>query len=111
MVCAEDGRPGALPVQALDHASGYLMAAEVMTMLARGEAGVISTSLTGAARTLLSLPRRRPVDPAPPPVSTVAVRSPYGELRAVPPPLLVDGHTIERGVTGYGGSGLAWRPR
>jgi hypothetical protein len=30
-----DGRPGALPVQALDHATGYLMAAAVLRLLTR----------------------------------------------------------------------------
>lgn len=59
--CGEDGRPGALPVQALDHASGYAMAARVITLLARGRGGLVRVSLLGAARTLLDLdaPRRR----------------------------------------------------
>ena len=53
--CArEDGRPGALPVQALDHATGFRLAAGILDLLADGRAGVVRASLLGAARTLLA---------------------------------------------------------
>ncbi|WP_338155509.1 CoA transferase [Arsenicicoccus dermatophilus] len=55
MVCAAaGGRPGALPVQALDHATGHQMAAEVLRLLAQARAGVLRISLLGAARELLA---------------------------------------------------------
>ncbi|MBC9733104.1 CoA transferase [Nocardioides marmotae] len=106
-----DGRPGALPVQALDHATGYLLAARVLTLLARGRGGLVRVSLLGAARTLLDRPR--PVaEPAGPvadlPVPTVTVDSPHGRLTVVPPPFLLDSRTAERAVGGYGTASLSW---
>jgi crotonobetainyl-CoA:carnitine CoA-transferase CaiB-like acyl-CoA transferase len=56
----EDG-PVALPVQALDHATGYLLAAAVGRALTarrtRGVASRVRASLTGTANLLWSLPR------------------------------------------------------
>lgn len=108
--CGDGERPGALPVQALDHASGYRLAAGVVDLLTRGRGGVVRVSLLGAARTLLGLaaPAPGPVDPPPVPLAEVA--SPHGRLRAVPPPLVLDGATIERPVGGYGAASLAWVP-
>ena len=56
-----DGRvPGALPVQALDHSAGYLLAAGAMSALRRqrseGGTHVVSTSLRQVAAHLLSAP-------------------------------------------------------
>jgi crotonobetainyl-CoA:carnitine CoA-transferase CaiB-like acyl-CoA transferase len=54
-----DGVPGALPVQALDHATGYLLAAAVLREVAarrRGEAG--STLRLALAATAAELMRR-----------------------------------------------------
>ncbi|GAA3454000.1 CoA transferase [Dactylosporangium matsuzakiense] len=49
-----DGRrPGALPYQLLDHATGYLLAAGVLTALARGGGAHVSVSLARTARWLL----------------------------------------------------------
>lgn len=60
---ADDGpsrRPGALPVQALDHATGCLMAAAAWTLLAHrertGRAGRAHVSLAAVAARLLALP-------------------------------------------------------
>ena len=59
-ICADDaGRPGALPVQALDHATGYRLAAAIMDLLRREHGGVVRASLLGAAHTLLGLPAPR----------------------------------------------------
>ena len=105
---ASDGRPGALPVQALDHATGQLLAAHVMRLLAAGQSGIVRISLLGAARTLLGF------DPPPAqgvlPLAGVRVEldSPHGHLALVPPPLTLDGTTIERPVTGYAASGAHW---
>jgi crotonobetainyl-CoA:carnitine CoA-transferase CaiB-like acyl-CoA transferase len=53
-------RPTPLPVQALDHATGYLMAAAVLRGLAGNKGFRARTSLAGAAQLLVS---RRPVGP------------------------------------------------
>jgi crotonobetainyl-CoA:carnitine CoA-transferase CaiB-like acyl-CoA transferase len=106
------GAPGALPVQALDIATGYRLAAAVIGLLAEGRGGVVRASLLGAARTLLATP-------SPPPrtdegdvsmgVPLVTVSSPHGTLFLPPPPLLVDRRTLEHDVGGYGLSPLDWR--
>ena len=59
-----DGRvPGALPVQALDHSAGYLLAAGAMSALRRqrseGGTHVVATSLRQVAAHLLSSPAGR----------------------------------------------------
>jgi len=61
-----DGAPGALPAQALDHASGYLLAAGVVDALARRdrEGLDVSVSLARTATWLLDLPGRDPLHPA-----------------------------------------------
>lgn len=112
MLCADpsapDGRPGALPVQALDHATGHLLAAHVMELLADDRGGVVRASLLGAARTLLRDSPPPDTAPVPLPVPLVDLDSPHGTLRAVPPPLTVDGATIERSVTAYGVAETTW---
>ncbi len=76
--------PGALPVQALDHSAGYLLAAEIMTLLRRraaeGGSWLAETSLRRIAAELLGLPR----EPDPPPVSPI---DPTGHLQE----FIVDG--------------------
>nr|WP_236557669.1 CoA transferase [Arthrobacter sp. 9AX] len=113
-------RPGALPVQALDHATGYGVAAAAITLLARrrqaGPGGSARLSLVRAAEELFALPVGdgvvHPGRPAPelpaPPLRTMA--STFGELRYVGPPLLVDGHPLDytSPPPPYGTSGLAW---
>ncbi|WP_409482881.1 CoA transferase [Arsenicicoccus dermatophilus] len=102
VVCAAaDGRPGALPVQALDHATGHRMAAEVLRLLAQGRAGVVRISLLGAARELLAAPPPAPEATSPLAARTVAVPSPYGPVVTAPPALILDGATLERPVGGY----------
>jgi hypothetical protein len=59
--------PGALPVQALDHATGYLLAAAVATMLERrraeGGSWVARMSLRRTAAELLTMPRSAESEP------------------------------------------------
>ena len=50
-----DGTPGALPVQALDHATGYIMAACVFQALAQAKKGRIMSARTSLARVALML--------------------------------------------------------
>ncbi|GAB3623080.1 hypothetical protein GCM10027418_11620 [Mariniluteicoccus endophyticus] len=106
--CRNHERPGALPVQALDHSTGYLMAAHVLQLLRNARAGVMRASLLGAARTLLAYPP----PPAEPPellrVDTVAVASPHGQLTLTPPPLTLDGATLAPPVAGYAQANPAW---
>lgn len=110
--CGTDGRPGALPVQALDHATGQLLAAHVMESLARARASTLRLSLLGAADALFALPAppgEAPVERAVPRVRVPArVASGATVLEAVPPPLLVDGASIERPVGAYGKAALRW---
>lgn len=91
-------RPGALPVQALDHAAGYLVAAAVMALLAeRAERGgaVVRVSLARVAHELLTMPAGRPASDPPGPARTRRRASEYGEIEYVPPPLLVDGEPLD----------------
>ncbi|MFD8145258.1 CoA transferase, partial [Streptomyces sp. NPDC059708] len=48
-----DGAPGVLPAQALDHGTGYLMAAGVLRALAGGTGGLLRFSLAGTASWLV----------------------------------------------------------
>lgn len=60
------GTPGALPAQALDHASGYLLAAGIVDALrlrGDGRGPDVSVSLARTATWLLDLPGRDPLHP------------------------------------------------
>ncbi|AQY03436.1 carnitine dehydratase [Microbacterium foliorum] len=62
MIESPDGdRPGVLPAQALDHSTGYLLAAAVVSLLERrrreGGGWVVRTSLRRVAAELLGMPR------------------------------------------------------
>lgn len=118
---AGDGawRPGALPVQALDHATGMGMAAAALAILAgrpRGIGGSARLSLIATANELLragpppSGPGERGVHELVAP--SRRAQSPYGTLDFVPPPLLVDGRQLEypSPPVRYGSSPLEWRP-
>jgi hypothetical protein len=74
--------PGALPAQALDHATGYLLAAAVMTLLDRrareGGSWLARMSLRRTAAELLGMPRR--ADPAPDGLDDAARESLADEL-------------------------------
>ncbi|MFE6865128.1 CoA transferase [Kitasatospora sp. NPDC057692] len=103
-----DGRPGALPAQALDHGTGYLVAAGVLRALT-GQRTVrpggrhLRYSLAGTASWLLHgiaptadphvLPNDEPYDPARWLTETDA---PYGRLRYALPPV------------GYAGAPADW---
>lgn len=64
-----DGKPGALPAQALDHATGYYLAAGILEALAARVADRFGTTVTASlartAASLLSAPGRTPDHPAP----------------------------------------------
>ncbi|WP_329558677.1 CoA transferase [Streptomyces uncialis] len=94
-----DGRPGVLPAQALDHGTGYLLAAAVLRALtdrqATGDGRQLRLSLSGTASWLLHGVQPTPVqghfgrdDPA---AWLTETESPYGLLHHVLPPVHYDG--------------------
>lgn len=108
-------KPGALPVQALDHATGYGLAASVFSLLTQrlgtGRGGTARLSLARTAEELLLLPALTDSDAVLPEPDYHEVDSPYGRLRYVGPPIMVDGIPLrykEPPVT-YGSSALRWR--
>jgi hypothetical protein len=110
----DEWQPGALPVQALDHATGYGVAAAAIALLARrrhkGLGGSARLSLARTAEELFALPEPglpRHGLPAP---ELRSMTSTYGELRYVGPPLLVDGQPLDypSPPAAYGSSALAW---
>lgn len=113
----EDGSPGTLPVQALDHASGYGIAATVLALLAsrtRGAEGErASLSLEGTAEVLFRLdPPDAPVVPLGDP-TVLSVRGPWGRLDYVPPPLRLAGVDLDYPAAPqrFGADDLRWRDR
>ncbi|MFF1882593.1 CoA transferase [Pseudarthrobacter sp. NPDC058196] len=111
----DDGwRPGALPVQALDHATGYGVAAAVVHLLdgrrQAGAGGAAHLSLARTAEELFALPdttagRRELAAP-----EYRTMDSPYGVLRYVGPPLLSGGRPLDypSPPPAYGSAALAW---
>lgn len=93
------GRPGALPVQALDHATGYLIAATAMRLLARRPYEGGAGARLALARTAHWLLQRdaAPVEPQDAfdgpdcPLWSASAASPYGSIDYVRPPLFA-GH-------------------
>src|SRR5262249_26589541 len=77
-----DGTPGVLPVQALDHATGYGAAAAALALLRRG--GIAHLSLARTADELFALPVPN-ASPHKLDVPLVEIDSPHGTLRQVRP--------------------------
>lgn len=108
-----DGSPGALPVQALDHAAGMGLAAAALAILggwSRGITGRVHVSLERTGRLLQSLPG--------PPAGEAQVLEPvlleadsaHGYLRYVPVALTLDGDPL-RGMApppAIGSAALEW---
>ncbi|GAA2089592.1 CoA transferase [Pseudolysinimonas kribbensis] len=109
-----DARPTPLPVQALDHATGYLEAAAVLHGLARRvRDGVGTASRLSLARTALELTsadvERGPLGEAGEPAST-AIRTGWGAARLVAPPLTVGAAVLrwDRGSRPLGSDAPEW---
>ena len=110
--------PGALPVQALDHATGSFAATAAMRLLARRptEGGAAAqVSLAATAQTLLSLPEPPPAEPAAfdgpdLPVWIDSTDTAYGTVEHVRPPVLVEGVPLSYpfGPTHYGTDCPEW---
>ncbi len=112
---APDFTPGALPVQALDHATGVMVAATAIGVLrhrAEGRSARARFSLARTAHELLSLPT--------PPASATERQSPvelrdadsaFGALRFVPPALRWGGRRLNylTPPPPVGSSELTWR--
>ncbi|MFI0242334.1 CoA transferase [Streptomyces sp. NPDC016845] len=94
-----DGRPGALPAQALDHGTGYLLAAAVLRALsdrqATGGGRHLRLSLAGTASWLLHdirpAPTQTEADTYDPNSWLAETASPYGLLRHALPPVHYNG--------------------
>ncbi|PRZ08482.1 CoA transferase family III [Isoptericola sp. CG 20/1183] len=101
--------PGALPAQALDHATGYLLVAGVLDALverARDGAGRdVATSLARTAAWLLDAPGREPDHPpaALPPSGTTVT---HGRVRSARPALPVDDYAAP--ARPWGGDPPRW---
>ena len=93
--------PVPLPVQALDHATGYLLATAVgralTRRLTRSAVSRIRASLTGTANLLWSLPRPAELPPRPSPgdFELVDAQTAWGPARRVPLPGSIAGVTAE----------------
>ncbi len=111
--------PGALPVQALDHASGYLIAAAALRGLTDravgGRAGHARLALTRTAAWVMrhaapaeALAPDAKVDPE---EYRVTVSSPRGPLRCLAPPGALDGTPLgwPRGVPAPGSDPPRWQ--
>ncbi|WP_426985999.1 CoA transferase [Pseudarthrobacter sp. Y6] len=112
----EDGwMPGALPVQALDHATGYGLAAAAIALLAErlrsGRGGAARLSLARTAEELFQLPAVASHGGSLPEPDFRVIDSPYGRLRYVGPPIMADGVPLEysKGPVRYGTSQLRWQ--
>ena len=98
-------QPGALPVQALDHATGYGMAAAACALLAAGRSGHATLSLERTARVLLDAApgesdplmssnakrKNRTREPHHHEPGTVELATEHGRVTCVPAPVRVDG--------------------
>lgn len=87
-------RPGALPVQALDHVTGYGMAAAACGLLAAGRSGSARLSLERTARVLLDGGGSECSHPSPntgPRSETVEMTTEHGRVTCVPAPVRVNG--------------------
>jgi crotonobetainyl-CoA:carnitine CoA-transferase CaiB-like acyl-CoA transferase len=115
LACGADGAPGALPVQALDHATGYLVAAAAMRGLAeRARTGKPTHARLALARTAAWVMGLRapdaPMSRADPEPYMVQVGSPHGPVECLAPPGSLDGRPLvwPRGVPVPGGDSPLW---
>jgi crotonobetainyl-CoA:carnitine CoA-transferase CaiB-like acyl-CoA transferase len=89
------GEPSPLPVQALDHATGYLAAAAVLEGLRRRrETGQGSTARLSLARTALELPALRLEPVEAPQLPTTSLETPWGQAALLDSPLTIDGRGL-----------------
>ncbi|WP_405496847.1 CoA transferase [Streptomyces sp. NBC_00096] len=106
--CGDGHGPGVLPAQALDHGTGYLMAAGVLRALARGGGQALRFSLAGTASWLVrEVPAAGPAAAGYTPDPWLReTGSGYGTLRHAVPPL--GAATWGRGPSRWGTDRPAW---
>jgi Predicted acyl-CoA transferases/carnitine dehydratase len=112
-----EGRPGTLPAQVLDHATGYLAAAAAMLGVARRQRGegasVTTLSLAQTARWLQDAPRdvdSPAVDPVASSAFLVDLPGPQGTVTVVTPPGRFDGFVPAwQSTTAFGVDPPTWR--
>ncbi|ASR36033.1 carnitine dehydratase [Prauserella marina] len=111
-----EGKPGALPAQALDHGTGYLLAAAVLRALterAERGGGLARLSLAGTAYWLMhGIARTEPGKGSYDEGTWLAERpSALGALRYALPPVSYDGAPADwaRPPTPWGGDDPVWR--
>lgn len=112
-VKGETWRPGALPVQALDHATGLGMGAAVLMLLSARKNGLSGSAHLSLARTALELLQATPPSTPPSGLPAVTLRSspsPHGRLDYVAPPLNLNGIQLEYKTVpqAYGSASLTW---
>ena len=111
-----DGRPGVLPAQALDHGTGYLLAAGVLRALSErqsdGRGAELGFSLAGTAAWLVRGVTSTPVPAgdADPELWLAETDSDYGRLRYALPPVHYEGapRTWARASTRWGSDLPRW---
>lgn len=113
--------PRPLPVQALDHATGYLMAtAAVMGLIRRRATGrgmIARASLARTAHLLTSLPPAPDSGPFAPMADADFTPEPeatsWGPARRLRPPVAIDGIPMrwDRGASALGSADPVWLPR
>ena len=95
--------PGALPAQALDHSTGYLLAAAVLRALTEGRGVRVRASLARTAAALLDLPR----EPVPPPAAFEPTVTELGDVTTAAPAF--GPRSWPRPPRPWGGDAPAWR--
>lgn len=105
-------QPTPLPVQALDHATGYLMAAATLRLLAKG-GGKARLSLARVAELLKAHPQAVSGEldkPSPSDFSDVVEQTPWGPAHRLKPALSVEGTPMiwERAASELGSAQAAW---
>jgi crotonobetainyl-CoA:carnitine CoA-transferase CaiB-like acyl-CoA transferase len=116
MLAAAASKPVPLPVQALDHATGWLMGAAALTGLAnRMRDGRGTIARLSLARTAVELERVRRLDAPPPDTAPRALpdeprATEWGEARLLESPLAVDGAPLrfDVGPASLGSAEAAW---
>jgi len=115
LLAGEAEQPTPLPVQALDHGTGYLMAAAVLRGLTRQvTTGAGTRAVLSLARTAAELEAARSMSPHPvgpaPAVGAVPLTTAWGPGRLLEPPITIDGVAIrwERGPSPLGSDPPRW---
>lgn len=99
----QDEEPAALPAQALDHSTGYLLAAAVLRALTEGRGVRIRASLARTAAALLDLPR----EPVPAPAAFEPTVTELGGLTTAAPAF--GPSSWPRPPRPWGGDAPVWR--